>query len=131
LRLGATCGPSAGPATAGASASRTPRGDGLAATLRLDDGGVATSGDYRVYYDEDRTAHHIVTPGTGRSPTEDTSVTVVASDAEAADAHSTAAFVMDNDRASSFVDARDDLSALFLTRDGGRPAAGGLDDRSS
>jgi thiamine biosynthesis lipoprotein len=97
-----------------------PRGDGLAETLRLDSGGVATSGDYRVYYDEDRTAHHIVTPGTGRSPTEDTSVTVVAPDAETADAYSTAAFVMDDDRASAFVDARDDLSALFLTRDGDR-----------
>jgi len=103
------------------------RGDSLAATLRLDTGGVATSGDYRVYYDEDRTAHHIVTPGTGRSPTEDTSVTVVASDAEAADAHSTAAFVMANDRAASFVEAGDDLSALFLTRDGGRLTAGGWD----
>jgi thiamine biosynthesis lipoprotein len=97
----------------------------LAATLRLDSGGVATSGDYRVYYDVDRTDHHIVTPGTGRSPTEDTSVTVVAPDAETADAHSTAAFVMDDDRASAFVDARDGLSALFLTRDGGRRTAGG------
>ncbi|WP_157969589.1 FAD:protein FMN transferase [Haloplanus rubicundus] len=104
-----------------------PRGDGLAATLRLDSGGVATSGDYRVYYDEDRTEHHIVTPGTGRSPTEDTSVTAVAPDAETADAHSTAAFVMADDRASSFVDARDDLSALFLTRDGGRRTAGDWD----
>lgn len=102
-----------------------PRGDGLAATLRLDSGGVATSGDYRIYYDEDRTAHHIVTPGTGQSPTEDTSVTVVAPDAETADAYATAAFVMENDRASSFVDARDGVSALFLTRDGDQRAAGG------
>jgi len=98
----------------------SPRGDGLATAIRLDSGGVATSGDYRIYYDDDRTNHHIVTPGTGRSPTEDTSVTVVAPDAETADAHSTAAFVMNDDRAASFVDARDDLSALFLTRDGGR-----------
>jgi len=104
-----------------------PRSDGLATTLRLDSGGVATSGDYRVYYDEDRTAHHIVTPGTGRSPTEDTSVTVVAPDAETADAYSTAAFVMADDRASSLVADRDDLSALFLTRDDGRRTAGGWD----
>lgn len=104
-----------------------PRGDGLAATLRLDSGGVATSGDYRVYYDEDRTEHHIVTPGTGRSPTEDTSVTVVAPDAETADAYATAAFVMRNDRASSLVAGRDGLSALFLTREGGRRTAGGWD----
>jgi len=97
-----------------------PRGDGRAETIRLDSGGVATSGSYRIYYDEGRTEHHIVTPGTGRSPTEDTSVTVVAPDAETADAYSTAAFVMDDDRASSVVDARDGLSALFLTRDGDR-----------
>ncbi|MFB6101991.1 MAG: FAD:protein FMN transferase [Haloplanus sp.] len=105
-----------------------PRGDGLASTLRLDSGGVATSGDYRIYYDEDRTHHHIITPGTGRSPTEDTSVTVVAPDAETADAYSTAAFVMDDDRASSFVSARDGLSALFLTRDGGRRSTDGWAD---
>jgi thiamine biosynthesis lipoprotein len=102
-----------------------PRGDGVASTLRLDSGGVATSGDYRVYYDEDRAAHHIVTPGTGRSPTEDTGVTVVAPDAETADAYSTAAFVMDDDRASSLFDARDDLSGLFLTRDGDRRSTDG------
>ncbi|WP_338739807.1 FAD:protein FMN transferase [Haloplanus salilacus] len=105
-----------------------PHGDGLAATLRLDGGGVATSGSYRIYYDEDRTHHHILTPGTGRSPTEDASVTVVAPDAETADAYSTAAFVMDDDRASSFVAARDGLSALFLTRDGGRRATDGWVD---
>jgi thiamine biosynthesis lipoprotein len=103
-----------------------PRGDGLAETLRLDSGGVATSGSYRIYYDEDRTEHHIVTPGTGRSPTEDTSVTVVAPDAETADAYSTAAFVLDDDRASSVV-ARDDRSALFLTRDGERRHTDGWD----
>jgi len=105
-----------------------PRGDGLAETLRLDSGGVATSGSYRIYYDEDRTEHHIVTPGTGRSPTEDTSVTVVAPDAETADAYSTAAFVMDDDRASSLVADSGDLSALFLTRDGDRRATDGWDD---
>jgi len=105
-----------------------PRGDGLVSTLRLDDGGVATSGSYRIYYDEDRTNHHIVTPGTGRSPTEDTSVTVVAPDAATADAYSTAAFVMADDRASSVVAARDGLSALFLTRDGDRRHTDGWDD---
>ncbi|MEF8856868.1 MAG: FAD:protein FMN transferase [Haloplanus sp.] len=105
-----------------------PRGDGFAETLRLDSGGVATSGSYRIYYDENRTAHHIITPGTGRSPTEDTSVTVVAPNAETADAYSTAAFVLHDDRASSVVDARDDLSALFLTRDGGRRTTDGWAD---
>ena len=97
-----------------------PRRDGLAETLRLDSGGVATSGSYRIYYDEDRTEHHIVTPGTGRSPTEDTSVTVVASDAETADAYATAAFVMADDRAASVLADRGGAAALFLTRDGDR-----------
>lgn len=105
-----------------------PRGDGTVSTLRLDADGVATSGDYRIYYDEARTRHHIVTPATGRSPTEDTSVTVVGADAETADAYSTAAFVLADDRASSLVAARDDLSALFLTRDGGRRTTDGWAD---
>lgn len=102
-----------------------PRGDHPAETLRLDSGGVATSGSYRIYYDEDRTRHHIITPGTGQSPTEDTSVTVVAPDTETADAYSTAAFVMDDGRASSFVSTHDGLSALFLARHGGRRATDG------
>ena len=106
-----------------------PRGDGTVSTLRLDRGGVATSGDYRIYYDEDRTNHHIVTPGTGRSPTADTSVTVVASDATTADAYSTAAFVMDDDRASSLLDDREGAAALFLTRDGDRRRTDGWADR--
>lgn len=128
-RPAATCGPSAAATDGGASASRTLRDDGPAAVLRLDSAGVATSGDYRIYYDEDRTNHHIITPGTGRSPTEDTSVIVVAPDAETADAYSTAAFVMDDDRASSILDARDGLSALFLTRDGGRRRTDGWAER--
>jgi len=105
-----------------------PRGDGLASTVRLDSGGVATSGDYRIYYDEDRTNHHIITPGTGRSPTEDTSVTVVADDAETADAHATAAFVLDDDRAAAMLSTRDDLAGLFLTRDGERRVTDGWGD---
>ena len=48
--------------------------------------------------------------------------------AATADAYSTAAFVMADDRASSVVAARDGLSALFLTRDGDRRHTDGWDD---
>ena len=65
----------------------------------------------------------------GRSPTADTSVTVVAPDATTADAYSTAAFVMDDDRASPLLDDREGVAALFLTRDGDRRRTDGWADR--
>jgi FAD:protein FMN transferase len=60
----------------------------------LGDGAVATSGSYEIFFDRERTRHHIVSGRTGRSPKQCRSVTVTAPTALAADALATAVFVM-------------------------------------
>ncbi|MFC1659941.1 FAD:protein FMN transferase [Gemmatimonadota bacterium] len=68
---------------------------GLAATLRMSDRGVATSGDYHQFFEhQGRRYHHLLDPGTGE-PTQGRirSVTVAAESCMAADAGATTAFV--------------------------------------
>jgi thiamine biosynthesis lipoprotein len=63
--------------------------------IRLSDGAVATSGNYEIFYDQDKLYHHVVDPGTGICPQQSASVTVRARSTMVADALSTAVFVMD------------------------------------
>ena len=62
--------------------------------IDLDDGAIATSGNYEVYFDAEKVFHHIVSPETGRSPLHVSSVTVRADTAMDADALSTTLFVL-------------------------------------
>jgi thiamine biosynthesis lipoprotein len=62
--------------------------------VRLAGDAVATSGDYQQAFTEDRTAHHIIDPRTGRSPELTSSATVMAATAMDADALSTAVLVL-------------------------------------
>lgn len=66
----------------------------LAATLRLEDQAVATSGDYQQYFDHGgRRYHHLLDPRTGEPRrTRSHSLTVAANSCMAADAAATAAF---------------------------------------
>jgi FAD:protein FMN transferase len=72
-----------------------PRREGLIAALQVRDGSVCTSGDYaRPAPGPGSGEHHLLDPLSGTSPRHVLSCTVVASTATAADALSTAAFVM-------------------------------------
>ncbi len=55
---------------------------------------LSTSGDYETTFSDDYSRHHIFDPATGRSPAALSSVTVLASTGLAADALSTAIFVL-------------------------------------
>ena len=63
--------------------------------IGLSNGAVATSGSYEIYFDRDRSYHHIVSARTGDSPRSSESVSVVAPTTLAADALATAVFVME------------------------------------
>jgi thiamine biosynthesis lipoprotein len=63
--------------------------------IRMNNGAVATSGNYEIYYDSDKVYHHVVDPHTGRSPAYSSSVTVRATSVMVADALATAAFAAD------------------------------------
>jgi thiamine biosynthesis lipoprotein len=77
----------------------------LAATLRVSDRAIATSGDYFQYFDhEGRRYHHLIDPDTGE-PRESRlrSVTVAAETCMAADAGGTAAFGCELDAARDLI----------------------------
>lgn len=83
------------------------------------DQGLATSGDYRRYYEEDgRRYSHTIDPGTGYPVDHHLiSVSVFAADAMSADAYATAFMVMGLDESISFVEDRDDLEAYLIFSD--------------
>lgn len=101
--------------------------DAQRTVVALHDLAIATSGDYRRFFDHDgRRYAHTLDPATGaptRNPT--VSVTVLARDCMSADAWATALTVMAPDAALAFADARD-LAALIVSR-----GPGGLEERLS
>jgi FAD:protein FMN transferase len=84
--------------------------------VEIKDIGLATSGNYRRYYEVDGQRYsHTIDPATAY-PVEHSllSVSVFAPDAMSADGYATAFMVMGLDRAVEFVEARDDLEAYFI-----------------
>ena len=84
---------------------------------------VATSGNYRNYFEEEGVRYtHILDPRTGKPErTNLLSVTVLAPDCATADAYATAFMVLGYDRASEIVQKNPELEAWFIlaTEDGG------------
>lgn len=108
---------------------RPPSANDAEKTLvALHDLSVATSGDYRRFFDhEGRRYAHTLDPATGAPVTHATvSVTVLATDCMSADAWATALTVMAPDAALAFA-AKHDLAALIVSR----AATGGLEERLS
>lgn len=62
-------------------------------TFTMQDGAAATSGNYEVYFDEEKVYHHLIQPHSARPAHGSRSVTVLAASATLADALSTAVFV--------------------------------------
>ncbi|MGD9948172.1 MAG: FAD:protein FMN transferase [Desulfobulbus sp.] len=83
-------------------------------TFSLQDGAVATSGNYEVYYDREKLFHHIVNARTGHSPRSWESVSIVAPTVTEADALSTAVFLMDPKEGVSLIDATLGCACLLL-----------------
>lgn len=90
--------------------------------LELRDRAIATSGNYRSYFEEDgRRYAHILNPATGRpEQTALLSVTVVAADCMTADACATAFMVMGMEQAMQLADSMPDLEIYFIYDDHGR-----------
>jgi len=86
--------------------------------VELSDLGMATSGDYRNYFEEDGVRYsHIIDGETGRPVTHRTaSVTVLADSAMAADAWATALLVLGAEDGMVIAE-NEGLAALFLVRD--------------
>jgi len=93
--------------------------------VHMTTGAIATSGDYEVYYDQEKMFHHIVDPKTGLSPHASTSVSVMAPTATAADALATSVFVMNPEAGIRFIESRTKTDCLVISRKGQKFASSG------
>ena len=89
----------------------------------MNNGAVATSGNYEIYFDKEKLYHHIINPVTGLSPAQSDSVTVMASTVMDADALSTAVFVLEPAAGKRFIEGISGTACLILSRDKQRIAS--------
>lgn len=88
--------------------------------VSLGTGAISTSGDYELYYDQEKLFHHIVNARTGHSPTFATSVTVTAPTVMAADALATSLCVLEPARGVALIDRQAECTSYIIGRDGVR-----------
>jgi len=86
--------------------------------VHLGDGAISTSGNYEIYYDQEKMFHHIVNPKTGYSPVEVTSGTIKANTCMEADALATALCVMSPSQGVEFVNGLPACESLVIGKDG-------------
>jgi len=77
---------------------------------------IATSGNYEVFFDQEKMLHHIVNPKTGLSPLINISVSVQAPTAMEADALSTTLFILDPARGTRLIDSLPYCQSFIITR---------------
>ena len=95
--------------------------------LPLSNVAVSTSGDYERFFIEDgNRIHHIISPKTGKSVSENWSVTVIGDSALKTDALSTTLFVMDLKSAMELVDKLKDVDAIIIDANGKMHYSSGL-----
>lgn len=94
------------------------------ATLR--DQALATSGDYFNYFSADFSAHHIIDPRTGASPSELSSVSVLAQTACEADALSTSVLALGAREGLALIASLPGVEALLVTKAGEKLASPGF-----
>ena len=94
-------------------------GSDMQTMLTISGQGIATSGNYRNYYEDDGQKYgHTVDPTTGK-PVQHSllSATVIASDCMSADAFATAFMVMGLEKSRRFLDAHPQLEAILIFSD--------------
>ena len=91
----------------------------LYTSIKLKNGAMATSGNYRNYYAAGgKHIAHTINPKNGlASPSDLKSVTIVASTCAVADAYATACMAMGYGRARALVEAHSDLEGFFIYTD--------------
>ena len=94
-------------------------GENLQVVLKLHDKALATSGNYRKFYEKNGVKYgHEIDPHTGYPARNRLlSVTVLTDECILADGYATAFMVMGLEKSKAFVEARDDLDAYFVYSD--------------
>lgn len=93
-----------------------PEMRGAVAVTQLQASALATSGDYQTTFTPDRRLHHILDPGSGISPGELASASVVAPTASDADALATALLVMGAEAGLGLIERLPAAEALVVTK---------------
>lgn len=89
--------------------------DGFFATIKMNQGAVATSGDYERFFEMGgQRFHHILDPRTGYPASPIVSVTIIANAAALADAYATAVFVLGPERGLDLVEKTPEMESLIV-----------------
>lgn len=86
--------------------------------ITMKDGAIATSGNYEIYYDNEKLFHHIINSRTGHSPHLASSVSVIAPTVMDADALATSVFVMEPAAGVQFINNQPDCECFVIGKDG-------------
>jgi thiamine biosynthesis lipoprotein len=99
---------------------RDPRKAGaVVARIPLQDEAISTSGDYERYFEENgQRYHHIIVPGTGKSPDAVRSVTVIGANATRTDGLTKTVFILGVERGMAFIRKLGDVEAVIVDKDG-------------
>jgi len=91
----------------------------LTAIIKLDNKSVATSGNYRKFFEEDGIKYsHTINPKTGYPASNVLlSVSIISDNTALADAYATACMVMGLEKSIKFIESRYDLEAFFIFSD--------------
>lgn len=107
---------------------RDPRNhEGIVTRLPLENAAISTSGDYERYFELDGVRyHHILNPGTGKSPHEIHSASIIGANATHTDALSTSVFVLGVNRGLELVNSLPDTEAIIIDANGKMHYSNGL-----
>ena len=111
---------------------RDPRRDGAVVTrIPLVDEAISTSGDYERYFEREGVRHHhILVPGTGKSPSAVRSVTVIGPTATRTDGLTKPVFILGVERGMEFVRRVGGIEAVIVDNQGQIYYSPGLEPRS-
>ncbi len=108
---------------------RDPRKrDGIITRIPLEDAAISTSGDYERYFEQDGVRyHHILNPGTGDSPREVHSTTIIGTNATHTDALSTSVFILGVTKGLALINTLPDTEAVIIDNQGKMHYSDGLE----
>jgi thiamine biosynthesis lipoprotein len=101
-----------------------------AAILEVEEGSVATSGDYERFFEEGgEVYHHILDPKKGVPGGDVSSVTIVAPDTVISDALSTAVFVLGKEKGMQLLESLNGIEGVIIDKQGEIYVSSGLGDK--
>jgi FAD:protein FMN transferase len=107
---------------------RNPRDkNSIVSMIPLENSAISTSGDYERYFEEDGVRyHHILNPGTGTSPHEVYSSSIIGTMATDTDALSTSVFVLGVKQGLQLINSLPDTEAVIIDNHGHMHYSAGL-----